>query len=112
MKPMTLEQKISKLNALLWSVAVTLTFFWILNIAKESFGDVKKFLDFYKPVGPLLGLFFWSLLVFLVAFFALSLVRLASQKLAFWLLVISAVAFLLMVFPPFFHPFVSLFSPK
>ena len=51
------DQKIQQINSKLLAAGLTLNFFLILNILKESYAEVKSVLNFYSPVGPLLGLF-------------------------------------------------------
>jgi len=106
------ETKIYKVNAILWAAGVSLTVFWKLNILKEAYVPVKNFLNFYPPVGPLLGLFIFSGLAFIISFFVFSLLKLKSQKVAFWVLLISSIVFFLMVFPPMFEPVVGLLTGK
>lgn len=103
-----MKKQITKANSILWSASLALTFFWVLNILKEVFSSVKNFLNFYSPVGPLLGLFLFSGLFAFVAYLIILTVKPASQKLAFWSYLISAVVFFLMVFPPIFEPLVDI----
>lgn len=105
-----MEQQITKANSILWTASLTLTFFWVLNILKEIFSGVKNFLNFYPSVGPLLGLFLLSSLFTFVAYLIVLSVKPASQKLAFWSYLISAIIFFLMVFPPIFEPLVDIFN--
>lgn len=106
------ETNIQRANAILWSAALALTFFWVLNLFKESYAGVKSFLNFYPSVGPLLGLFIFSGLLYLIAFFVFSLLKLNSQKAAFWMLLVSSVVFFLMVFPPVYEPIVHILAGK
>lgn len=92
-----------RVNGVTLAASSSLTFFWVLNILKESFSPVKGFLNFYPPVGPLLGLFVFSIAVFAVAFLIFRKVRVEDQKLSFWVLMVSATVFSLMVFPPVFE---------
>lgn len=90
-------------NGALLAACSSLTFFWILNILKESFAGVKSFLNFYPPVGPLLGLFVFSILVHIIIFIMFSnIFKITNQKWSFWVLIISSVLFFFMVFPPVF----------
>ena len=106
------EKDFQQIKSVLWSAAVSLTFFWKLNILKESFKGVKDFLNFFPSVGPLLGLFVFSVVVFLLAFGVFSLIKPKSQKLAFWVYLLSVVVFVFMVFPPVFGPIVALITGK
>ena len=106
------DKKIQQINSILWAAALTLNFFWILNILKESYKGVKAFLNFYPAVGPLLGLFIFSGIVFFISFVILVMIKPKSQKTAFWVYVISAVIFFFMVFPPIFKLFVDILSGK
>lgn len=108
-----MEGKINQqINSVLWAATLALNFFWILNIFKEAFSEVKSFLNFYPPVGPLLGLYIVSGIVFLISFAVVAMIKPRSQKIAFWVYVISAVAFLFMVFPPIFIPIAHLLAGK
>lgn len=91
----------------IWAGSFTLIFFWVLNILKESFSAVKDFLNFYPPVGPLLGLFVFSILVFVLSLFVLKTFNLSNQKKAYFAMLISAILFFLMVFPPIFEVVVN-----
>lgn len=108
-----MEEKINQqINSVLWAAAFVLNFFWIINIFKEAFSEVKSFLNFYPPVGPLLGLYIFSGIVFLISYAAVVMIKPKSQKSAFWIYVISAVAFFFMVFPPIFIPIAHLLAEK
>ncbi|MBI2022106.1 hypothetical protein HYS93_04510 [Candidatus Daviesbacteria bacterium] len=96
------DQDLTDSNSVLWATSASLNFFWVLNIFKESFKDVKNFLNFYPPTGPLLGLFTFSIFVFIVVLFGLKLIRIRNQKFSFWAILISSILFLIMVFPPVF----------
>lgn len=104
-----MEKQLIKVNSMLYATSLTLTFFWVLNISKEVVSGVKNFLNFYPPVGPLLGLYLFSGLFFHVAYLTVLSVKPTNQKLAFWSYLISAIIFSLMVFPPIFEPLVSIF---
>lgn len=101
------DQDIFSSNAIVWASSVSLTFFWVLNIFKESFKVVKDFLNFYPPMGPLLGLFIFSTLVFILAYLLFRSLEIKDQKVSFWIMIISSIIFLLMVFPPIFEPIVQ-----
>lgn len=106
------DQKIQQINSILWAAALTLDFFWILNILKESYKGVKAFLNFYPAVGPLLGLFIFSGIVFVLSYLVFAMIKPKSQKTVFWFYTISAIVFFLMVFPPIFQPFVDTLTGK
>lgn len=103
-----MEKQVIQSNSVLYSASITLTFFWILNIFKESFDAVKSSLNFYPPVGPLLGLFLSSILFLAVLSVMVPVFKPRNQKLSFWMLVMSAIIFLFMVFPPIFEPLVDI----
>lgn len=98
-------QNKTKAISIIWSASLTLTFFWVLNIFKETNSQVKVFLNFYPPTGPLLGLFLVSILFFLSLLLILP-KKWKDQKRAFWVLIISTIIFFLMTFPPIFEIFV------
>lgn len=106
------DKKIQQINSILWAAALTLNFFWILNILKESYKEVKAFLNFYPAVGPLLGLFLSSAVVLCLSYFVFAMIKPKSQKTAFWFYTISAIVFFFMVFPPIFNPFVDILTGK
>lgn len=106
------DKKIQQINSILWAAVVSVNFFWILNILKESYKGVKAFLNFYPAVGPLLGLFIFSGLVFIIAFLILVALKPKNQKLAFWAYLISVIAFFFMVFPPVWEPIVDVLVGK
>ena len=106
------DKKIQQINSILWAAGLTLNFFWVLNILKESYTGVKSALNFYAPVGPLLGLFIASVIVLLLSYLVFAMMKPKSQKTAFWFYTISAISFFLMVFPPIFKPFVDILTGK
>lgn len=103
-------------TATIWAASLGLTVFWILNIFKEAYPGVKSTLNFYAPVGPLLGLFLVGLVVFLVTMLILTkttaFTSKVSDKVTFWVFALAIVLFFLMVFPPFFEPIVGALSGK
>ena len=106
------DQKIQQLNSKLLAAGLTLNFFWVLNIFKESYAGVKSVLNFYAPVGPLLGLFIFSGIVFLLSYLVFVMIKPKSQKTAFWVYTISIIVFFLMVFPPIWEPIVDILTGK
>ncbi len=106
------DQKIQQINSKLLAAGLTLNFFWVLNILKESYAGVKSVLNFYAPVGPLLGLFISSIIVLFLSYMVFAMIKLKSQKTAFWFYTLSAVIFFFMVAPPFFKPFVDILTGK
>ena len=109
----SIERKISSANNVLISTSLTLTLFWILNILKTANPTAKNFLAFYKPIGPLLGVYIISIL----SFFLFRIILNSTQKtkikegrynqvLLFY--IISVLLFALMVFPPIFEPIAHL----
>lgn len=103
-----MEKSISTSLRHIWAASFSLTFFWVLNILKESFSFIKDFLNFYPPIGPLLGLFIFSILVFMLTLLVLKSFKLTDQKKAYFAMLTSAILFSLMVFPPIFEVIVDL----
>ena len=101
------EKSVRNLNSVLLAASFTLTFFWILNILKESYAGTKNALNFYPPVGPLLGLFLSSIFVYVLALILLKFIK-VDQEIAFILFAISTILFALMIFPPIFIPIAEL----
>ena len=100
------EIQVSLANGYLVAAGLTFIVFWVTNILKESYPAIKSLLEFYKPIGPLLGVFAVALLSFLIFSALFQLIKVKNQAFAFWFFVISAVFFALMVFPPIFEPIV------
>ena len=53
-----------------FSAATSLNAFWILIVLKGAYPAISKFMNFYPPIGPLLGLYIFSTLIFVLCFFA------------------------------------------
>lgn len=102
----------------LYAGALSLTLFWIMIILKGAYSAVENFLNWYSPVGPLLGLFGIGLLAFFLTNVlfrsqleqqnATDLTR--HQKRAVTLFMVAAVLVLFMTFPPIFEPIVNWLS--
>ena len=100
----------------LYASSASVTAFWILIILKESYSSFSNILNFYKPVGPLLGLFLSALLIFALAYFvtnsslkttkAENLKKHSQQSIT--LFMVSTVLVLFMTFPPIFNIFVDI----
>ena len=103
-----LETQVSLANGYLVAASLTFTVFWVANILKEAYPSVKEFLEFYKPIGPLLGLFALSLASLVIFSAVFQVVRIKNQNFAVWFFAISALAFAVMVFPPVFEPIVHI----
>lgn len=101
-----------KANSYFLSAAISLHFFWISNLLKTAYPGVKEFLDFYKPVGPLLSLFILSILAFIISLLIFRSIRIKSQNFAVKFYMISTILFVLMVFPPVFEPIAEILSGK
>lgn len=97
---------------MLTAAGISLLFFALLNIAKEANPAVKSFLNFYPPIGPLLGLFLFSTVTYIIFYYLLSALKPGSQKKAFWILLISSIAFFFLVFPPVFELIVALLKTQ
>ena len=110
MKAKTLKPVIN----FLYAVSASLNFFWILNIIKTAAPATKGWLTLYTPVGPLSGVFIYSLLfclgVFVVLGRVIRSVNQASERRAFVIYYSSIVLFFLMVFPPIFEAVAKLFE--
>jgi len=102
------ETQVSLANSYLLAAGLTFVVFWVANILKEAYPSVKEFLEFYKPIGPLLGLFALSLASLVIFSAVFQVVRIKNQNFAVWFFAISALAFAVMVFPPVFEPIVHI----
>ena len=102
-----MESKIIRANAILWASSASFIFFGILNILKEANDGVKSTLNFYPPVGPLLGLFLSSALFLVVVYFVGVFFKIKTPKVAFWIFAGCSLAFFFLVFPPVFEPIVD-----
>lgn len=101
-----------KINNYLLSGGIALNVFWISNIAKTANPGVKEFFDFYKPVGPLLGLFIMSSLIFLGSLLLFKTFKISNVKFSVRFYIISTILFLFMVFPPILEPIAHLFGSE
>lgn len=98
------EPNLQSANGYLVSAALALVVFWVLGILKAAFPGIKSLLNFYPPIGPLLGLFTVSLIAFVLFVSIFQVVKIRDQAFAFWFFVISTILFAFMVFPPIFEP--------
>ena len=105
-----LENQIARANGYLLAGGLTFIVFWKTNILKEAYPAVKSFLEFYQPIGPLLGVFAVSLLAFIIFSALFQLIKVKNQNFAFWFFAVSAVVFVAAVFPPVFEPIVEILS--
>lgn len=101
-----------KINSYLVSAGISLNVFWISNLFKTASPGVKEFLDFYKPVGPLLGLFIISSIAFLLGLVVFRYLTIGNQKFAVRIYIISVILFLFMVFPPILEPIAEMLAGK
>lgn len=99
---------ISEANSALVAGGLSLNLFWILNIFKTTYPGFGAILTFYKPIGPLLGLFIVSIIFFRLMVVLLNGFKIKSQRFAFWFFVFSIAIFIFMVFPPVFEPIAHL----
>lgn len=107
-----MDQKAIKANCILLAASVSLYFFAVLNIIKEANSNIKELLNFYPMVGPLLGLFSSSIIIYILSFFVITGVKPSNQKLAFLVFLITAIGFFLLVFPPVYEPIVHLLKTE
>lgn len=103
-----MEKKVYQANSVLLAASAGLTVFWILNIFKETYPGVKAVLNFYPPVGPLLGLFLVSMAAMAVAYYLILKIKPKNQMVGFFVFSASAIIFALMVFPPIFEPLIKM----
>jgi len=104
-------KKSAQAIAVLYAGSASITLFWVLVIMKAAFKPVKNFLDFYSPVGPLLGVFVAAILMFVVAKYLIAKYFEENHKglnkkedRAILVYIVSVVLFVFMVFPPIFEP--------
>lgn len=102
--------------AALYASSASVTAFWITIILKESYTGFSNLLNFYKPVGPLLGLFLLALFVFAAVYYAVNSkldgakvasLRKHSQK-SITVFMVSTILVFFMTFPPVFDFFVEI----
>lgn len=102
----------------LYAGSVGIAVYFVLIVASEVSEPIKKVLDFYPAVGPLLGKFVFALAAFFVAkyLFIGTLGNLDKKSLgkhektaAMWFVASSILIFLL-TFPPVFGPIVEIFK--
>ena len=109
--------KDAKSTAALYAGTVGITIFWLLIIMKNASADVKEVLNFYPPVGPLLGGFVFGLIGFVIAYFVVVNNMKKKKKgdldkherTSSVLFVISCVLIFFMTFPPIFEPIAEIF---
>ena len=97
-----------KTNKYLVSASITLLLFALINIFKTAFPAFSATLNFYPPVGPLLGVYLLSIIIYLISLGIFTAVKIKNQSFTFWFFVVSTIAFLLLVFPPIFEPIAHL----
>lgn len=102
------ESKILTLSFLL-STAASFNLFWVMNILKAANTQFKRFLEVYPPVGPLSGLFLFSILALVVLFLPFTVIlQQHQQNLRVKEVVIiyfaSAILLFVMTFPLIFGP--------
>lgn len=102
------EERISSANRVLVSVALSLSVFWVLNILKTAYPIVKSNLTWYRPIGPLLGVYVVSIGFLLLFLLVLRVKKMMNQALAYWIYVVAIILFAVMVFPPVFEPIAHL----
>ncbi len=100
----TNEQAVTTANGYLVAAAIAFVSFWVLGILKVAYPGVKSLLSFYDPIGPLLGLYSVSILVFVLFSVIFQFSKIKNQAFAFWFFVVSTILFAIMVFPPIFEP--------
>ena len=102
--------------AAMYAGSASVTIFWVLIILKESYEGISNLLNFYKPVGPLLGLFILALATFAAIYYwAISFLRsVASEKQrkhqikASKVFITASILVFFMTFPPIFDVIVDL----
>lgn len=102
--------------AAMYAGSASLTVFWVLIILKESYEGISDLLNFYKPVGPLLGLFLLALAIFAAVYYwAVSFLGSAvpekqqkHQTKASRVFVSASILVFFMTFPPIFGVIVDL----
>lgn len=107
--------------AAMYAGSACVTVFWVLIILKESYEGISDLLNFYKPVGPLLGLFLLALVMFALVYYwavsflgpdpSVSQLR-KHQSRSSKLFVAASVLVFFMTFPPIFDVFVDLLKNK
>lgn len=102
----------------LYAGSISIAVYSVLIVASEVSEPIKKVLDFYPPVGPLLGKFVFALAAFFVAkyLFISTLGSLDKKSLdkhektaAIWFVTASILVFLF-TFPPVFEPIIDIFK--
>lgn len=89
------------------AASIALHVFWILLFKKEASKAFADAITIHQGVGPLSGLFLYATLAGILAFLFLHLWQPKDLgrllPFATWLLILSTVAFLILVYPPVFH---------
>lgn len=108
----TNDQGITTANGYLVAIAISFVVFWVLTLLKAAYPALKSTLSFYDPIGPLLGLYTVSTIVFVVFSALFHVVKIKNQVFAFWFFVVSTIIFAIMVFPPIFEPIAHVLEGK
>src|SRR3990167_7677982 len=102
--------------AAMYAGSASVTIFWVLIILKESYEGISNLLNFYKPVGPLLGLFILALVSFAAIYYwavsslgsAVPIKQREHQIKASKMFISASILVFFMTFPPIFDVIVDL----
>jgi len=102
--------------AAMYAGSASVTIFWVLIILKESYEGISNLLNFYKPVGPLLGLFILALASFAAIYYwavsslgsAVPIKQREHQIKASKMFISASILVFFMTFPPIFDVIVDL----
>ena len=99
------------INAAIFSAATSLNAFWILIVLKGAYPSVSKFMNFHPPTGPLLGLYIFSILIFVLCFLAARFVfkgRDRAWASLRWYFIGSVILYVFITLPVFHEPLINL----
>lgn len=99
------------INSVIFAAATSLNTFWILIVLKGAYPPVSSFMNFHPPTGPLLGLYIFSILIFILCFLAGWFAFQSRDKVWVslnWYFMGSVVLYVFITLPVFHDPLIRL----
>jgi len=99
------------INSVIFAAATSLNAFWILIVLKGAYPAVSAFMNFYPPIGPLLGLYISSILIFVLCFLVCRFVFHSTDKALtpfYWYFIGSVILYVFITLPVFHGPLIDL----
>ena len=99
------------INSVIFAVATSLNAFWILIVLKGVYPAVSAFMNFHPPTGPLLGLYIFSILIFVLCFLVCWFAFHSTDKALtpfYWYFIGSVILYVFITLPVFHEPIIDL----